>query len=129
VSPDPPAALFRGAALFDAGDYEEAHEAWEEHWLEIGGSTRDFYKGLIQVAVALLHWHRGNVHGAVKLRRTGAALLTGFAPRFQGADVTCFLEAVETHFRPLDEALLRKMPAPRPDDSSRPRLELEPENR
>ncbi|RMH01869.1 MAG: DUF309 domain-containing protein [Planctomycetota bacterium] len=122
---EPPPALRRGAALFDAGDFYAAHEAWEEHWLEIGGSERDFYKGLIQAAVALLHWQRGNPLGAVKLRRSAAALLAPFAPTHRGVRVTCFLARLEAHFAPLERALAHKMPAPAPDSATRPRLELE----
>lgn len=129
MRPDPPAALSAGAALFDQGRWYDAHEAWEEHWLESGGSGRDFYKGLIQLAVALLHWENGNGSGARKLHRSGAALLERFAPRHQGVDVTCFLNALEAFFAPLHEAVLRKMPAPRLPETGRPRLGLEPENR
>lgn len=129
MGPDPPAALASGAELFNAGEYYRAHEAWEEHWLETGGSSRDFYKGLIQVSVALLHWERGNWSGAAKLHRSGSALLEPFAPAFHGVDVTCFLGSVGLYFAPLHDALARKMRPPRPPEDSRPRLNLEPEKR
>lgn len=124
---DLPPALLAGARRFDAGDVYGAHEVWEEHWLAIGGSARDFYKGLIQVAVAFHHWERGNETGARKLARSGAALLARYAPAFHGVDVAAFLAALDLHLAPLRAAAAAKIPAPPPDPRSRPRLNLEPE--
>jgi hypothetical protein len=46
-------AFWRGAALFDRGDYFEAHEVWEERWLSTGEpNERLLLQGLIQVAAA-----------------------------------------------------------------------------
>jgi len=42
--------LARGAALFDAGAYWEAHEAWESAWRR---ERRPWQQGLVQVAAAL----------------------------------------------------------------------------
>jgi predicted metal-dependent hydrolase len=43
--------LARGARLFDAGRFFEAHEVWEERWLvETDGGRRRLLQGLIQIA-------------------------------------------------------------------------------
>lgn len=43
----------RGAHLFDAGEFFDAHEAWEARWrVATDASERRFYQGLIQVAAA-----------------------------------------------------------------------------
>jgi hypothetical protein len=43
----------RGARLFDAGAFFEAHEVWEERWrVATEKAERDFLQGLIQVAAA-----------------------------------------------------------------------------
>lgn len=46
--------LQRGAELFDAGYYWEAHEAWEQVWISWGrtGARADRLKGLIKLAAA-----------------------------------------------------------------------------
>jgi predicted metal-dependent hydrolase len=45
--------LAQGARLFDAGEYFEAHEAWEGHWrLATDEADRRLLQGLIQVAAA-----------------------------------------------------------------------------
>jgi hypothetical protein len=46
-------AFRRGALLFDAGAFFEAHEAWEERWrIETDPACRLCLQGLIQVAAA-----------------------------------------------------------------------------
>jgi predicted metal-dependent hydrolase len=46
-------AFARGSRLFDAGEFFEAHEAWEERWrVATDKVERDFLQGLIQVAAA-----------------------------------------------------------------------------
>ena len=56
-----------GIRHFNACDYYESHESWEELWTEYRGEARKFYQGLIQAAVALYHFGNGNVRGARKL--------------------------------------------------------------
>ena len=81
-------AAFRGGVkLFNHGDYFAAHEAWEELWLSASGDTRHFLQGLIQWAIALYHFQRGNLNGARKLFHSGDALLTPLAPAWQGVCV------------------------------------------
>lgn len=65
-------ALEAGARLFDAGQWWEAHEAWEEPWLAADGQDRAFLQALILLAAALhKRWHHGslthrNFHKAVR---------------------------------------------------------------
>ena len=54
---DPSAASFlEGLALLNAGEAFDAHEVWEELWLESGGARARFLQGMIQLAVAMHHW-------------------------------------------------------------------------
>ncbi len=53
-----------GIELFNAGQFFECHEAWEEVWKRSEGDEKRFYQGLIQAAVAILHAQRGNIGGA-----------------------------------------------------------------
>ena len=57
----------QGIEHFNACDYYESHEVWEELWTEYRGPSRKFYQGLIQAAVALYHFGNGNIRGARKL--------------------------------------------------------------
>lgn len=48
-------------------DYFECHEVLEEYWKESGMERDSIWVGLIQVAVSLYHYRRGNRIGAVKM--------------------------------------------------------------
>ena len=76
---------------FRDGDYFEAHEILEELWLEDHSDSRDFYKGLIQAAVALHHIETGNRGGAKKVHRTSVGYLLPYKPNHLGLDVTKFI--------------------------------------
>jgi len=56
-----------GVRYFNQRDFFEAHESWEELWVDYQGPLRRFYQGLIQVAVCLHHFGNGNMHGTRKL--------------------------------------------------------------
>ena len=84
-----------GIEKFNACDYYESHEIWEELWTEYRGTSRTFYQGLIQAAVALYHFGNGNIRGARKLHRSVHGYLEPFAPRHLGLDVTAFLAAFD----------------------------------
>jgi len=86
-------ATFRaGVQLFDAGEYLAAHELFEELWESNEGGDADFFKGLIQAAVALHHLRAGNREGAMRLHAGHRRLLAPFLPRHRGLDLARFLE-------------------------------------
>jgi predicted metal-dependent hydrolase len=82
------AILARGVALFNEGEYWEAHEAWEELWLEAKPPLRLFVQGLIQLAAAWHHVRRGNHRGAERLFRSGLEKLAPYRPVYAGIDVS-----------------------------------------
>ncbi len=67
--------LARGRALFDAGRYFDAHDAWEEVWREEAGSDRTALQGLIQVAAGLHKASLGEARGCVRLLEAGLSRL------------------------------------------------------
>ena len=75
-------ALRRGAALYQAGRYWEAHEVWEDRWRVAAGGERHLLQGLIQVAAAALQARAGKWQGATRLAARAEAHLraagTGF---------------------------------------------------
>lgn len=51
-----------GAHLFNAGEWWEAHEAWEPVWAAAKGQERAFVQALILLAAALhKRWHHGSL--------------------------------------------------------------------
>jgi predicted metal-dependent hydrolase len=72
---------------FNRGDWFECHETLEDLWIGQEGECRDFYQGVLQVAVALHHWREGNFGGAVRLLESGAKYLRRVSPVCQRVDV------------------------------------------
>ena len=78
-------------ALFNHHEFFRCHEVLEQLWLQTSGHLRDFYKGLIQAAVAFYHWSRGNPAGAMSLYRSSSRYLRRYRPECLGLDVDEFL--------------------------------------
>ncbi len=57
----------QGLALFNAGEYFEAHEVLEHAWNDDTTPGKELYRAILQVAVAYLQIQRGNYAGAVKM--------------------------------------------------------------
>lgn len=85
----------QGIELFNACDFFEAHEVWEELWQEYQGPSRKFYQGLIQVAVCLHHFGNGNTRGARKLYHSCRNYLEPYRPWHLGLDVDKLLGELE----------------------------------
>ena len=102
-----------GVLFFNAHDFFEAHEVWEELWMESHGDERKFVQGLIQAAVGLFHFSGGNLGGAVKLFRSSHDYMKPCGPTYMGLDSDAFWRQMEVCFRPL-------LSTPTPDRSLRP---------
>jgi predicted metal-dependent hydrolase len=81
-----------GIRHFNACDFFEAHETWEELWTEYRGPARRFYQGLIQAAVALHHFGNGNIRGAKKVYVSSLSYLDEYRPSYLGLNLDAFLE-------------------------------------
>ena len=79
--------LAEGVALFDAGHFFEAHEAWEEAWLHERGARRLLLQGLILVAAGWLKRDAGNARGAWTLFSRALERLEQLPPGCEGMDV------------------------------------------
>jgi hypothetical protein len=90
VTATPPIDRFLEA--IDAGQHFEAHEILEAYWVTYRGEDRDFYKGLIQAAVALHHASQGNRDGAKNVARRATSLLAPFGPSRDGIDVAALID-------------------------------------
>jgi hypothetical protein len=80
----------RGVAHFNAQEFFEAHEVWEELWLVAREPEKTFLQGLIQVAAAFHHHARENARGAKSLLAAGVAKLQGFPEDHRGIAVSDF---------------------------------------
>ena len=80
--------LAQGAAEWEAGQFFDAHETWEEIWQEERRSIRSFWQGLILLAAGLHHWRgKGNPKGLQIKLASGVERLAPYAPGYAGVDV------------------------------------------
>jgi uncharacterized protein len=79
--------LAEGVALFNAGRFYEAHEAWEEAWLREQGARRLLLQGLILVAAGWLKRDVGNARGAWTLFSRALERLQPLPIVCEGVDV------------------------------------------
>jgi hypothetical protein len=117
----------KGLACFNSAQFYEAHEHWEEVWLEIKGPDKSFLQGLIQVAAAFHHYSRANLAGTRNLLRKGLRKLDR-VPEIHGgleidplrAAVRAWLAALESGETPAHSNIPRiHTPRARPKNNSR----------
>lgn len=80
-------ALAAGRWLWDEQRYFEAHECLEDVWHHAPAPDREFWQGVIQVAVACVHHQRGNAKGVVATCRKAARRLADYPDVHHGVDV------------------------------------------
>lgn len=73
-------------------DYFEAHEVLEDLW---HSDRIDFYKGLIQVAVATFHLRNGNIKGSRHLFKRARFLLTPYLPHYRRVDLVHVIRYID----------------------------------
>lgn len=101
-----------GADRFNAKQFFEAHEAWEEVWLDSARELRHFYQGLIQVAAAFVHLQRNEYPGTVKLLHEGLRKIEAYPPVTLGVDLAALAKAsrvIERRVLEVGERRLREI--------------------
>ena len=78
-----------------AGRFFEAHEELELVWRAAPAEERDFYQGLVHVAVAWYQAGRGRPIATASQLEKAARRLESFAPKHRGVDVADVLAQVE----------------------------------
>jgi uncharacterized protein len=89
------AAFKRGLEAIRAGRYFEAHEELEEVWRAASAEERDFFQGLVHVAVAWYQAGRGRPVATVSQLEKATRRLGPFAPAHRGVDVAHVLAQVD----------------------------------
>ena len=89
-----------------AGRFFEAHEELELAWRVAEPSERDFYQGLVHVAVAWYQAGRGRPIATSRQLEKAARRLGPYAPAYRGVDVASVVEQVEAARRRVAEGRL-----------------------
>jgi predicted metal-dependent hydrolase len=77
--------------LIRRGEYFAAHEALEDAWRAAPTEERDFFQGLVHVAVAWYQAGRGRQIGTERQLEKAIRRLTPFAPAHRGLDLQSLL--------------------------------------
>jgi len=81
------AALRAGIALYDAGYYHGAHDAWEDAWLDTTGDDERLLHGLIQCGAAVHHARNRNWEGALGVAASAQEYLDAIPPGYRDVNV------------------------------------------
>ena len=77
-----------GLDLIRRGEYFAAHEELENVWRAAAADERDFFQGLVHVAVAWYQAGRGRRIGTERQLEKAIRRLEPFAPEHRGVDVS-----------------------------------------
>jgi len=86
--------LETGLGLMRRGEYFAAHEELEDAWRAAEPEERDFYQGLVHVAVAWYQAGRGNRVGCERQLEKATRRLGPYAPEHRGVNVASLLDQV-----------------------------------
>ena len=114
-----------GILFFNNRDFFQAHEVWEDLWMESAGPERRFYQALIQAAVALYHFGNGNLRGATKLFHSSRDYMKPYPAKYLGLNTIDFWWQMERCFA---EVLAQPDPDRdlRPSEERMPTITLDP---
>ncbi|ELZ25503.1 DUF309 domain-containing protein [Natrinema limicola] len=102
--------LRAGVAIFNDGYYHAAHDAWEDHWLDLEAGSDDerLLHGLIQYSSAVYHARGRNWEGTVGLAESAGEYLAGLPADHRGLR----LESVRSYLAGLaaDPELIERRP-------------------
>ena len=92
-----------GLSLFNDKKFYDAHEYWEELWLEYHLEDKKFVQGLIQLTVAYYHLSTGNIKGARSLLNKSLDKMKIFSPSNRGIDVAKLVILIEDSINMIDD--------------------------
>lgn len=88
-----PPEFWQGIAQFNQEQFYACHDTLEALWLEASESQKNFYQGILQIAVGCYHLSNYNWRGAVILLGEGSRRLRDYQPECEGIDVTGLIES------------------------------------
>lgn len=99
-----------GLAQIERGEYFEAHESLEDVWRAAEPTEKDFFQGLVHVAVAWYQAGRGNRVGCERQLEKAVRRLKPYAPEHRGVGVAYLLQSVEQARRTVADGSLALEP-------------------
>ena len=90
----------KGIKLFNSGNFYECHDVLEDVWFDVSGRDKDFYQGLIHLAVGFYHiTGKNNPKGALLQLNKAVIKLIPYKPIHEGINLGRILPKVEDCIR------------------------------
>ena len=89
-------ALQEGITLFNSHKFFEAHEIWEEKWIDSEGDERHLLQGLIQAAAGFYKLQVGMPQGTIKLLAKATGHLSAIPADMYGLNLPELLASMAT---------------------------------
>ena len=83
-----PAEFWQGVKAFNQKQFYVCHDQLEALWMESAEDNRNFYQGILQIAVAGYHLKNDNWQGTVTLLGEGIRRLHPYQPSWEDIDIT-----------------------------------------
>lgn len=94
------ATLSEAVRLFNEQEYFACHDVLEELWGDSLGEDRDFFQGLLHVAVSLHHLSEGNPTGARKMHASSLRYLANSGSCYRGVNLDQLRAELGVCFKP-----------------------------
>jgi uncharacterized protein len=91
---EPGSHFLSGLDLIRTGEFFAAHEELELEWRAAPSDERDFFQGLVHIAVAGYQAERGNRRGCERQLEKASRRLSPFTPLHRGVHVDALLEQI-----------------------------------
>jgi hypothetical protein len=89
-------ALYEKAIeYFNNGYFFEAHDTFEELWMDDRDEAKRFYQGLVQLSTGFYHLVMKNLKGAESQLTKGVEKLSSYPPVYHGLKVSEIISDVE----------------------------------
>lgn len=80
--------LLEAVKLFNGKEYFECHEILEDIWFDVRDNSRDFFRGLLHIAVGFYHLrNKKNQAGALTQLNKALTRLENYGDDFKGVDL------------------------------------------
>ncbi|HAC65469.1 MAG TPA: DUF309 domain-containing protein [Cyanothece sp. UBA12306] len=95
------ASFWQAIEQFNHQQFYDCHDTLEALWMEAIEPDKQFYQGILQIAVGCYHLGNHNWHGAVMLLGEGIRRLSDYQPDYQEIDVDHLIEKSQQLLRHL----------------------------
>ena len=83
--------FWQGIEPFNQEEFYDCHDTLEAIWMDAIATEKNFYQGILQIAVACYHLGNYNWRGTVTLLGEGVRRLSYFQPSYADIDVSALV--------------------------------------